>query len=122
MQNMFAFEWMFDFLSLGTTSLYRRYMLPPTLDEELESMMESETASEWRRTWGDRGQSVFGKFDASYPDLVPSERLCLPGHKPEYFAEEGFDSGDGASRELRDQASFLLHYVARKLTLPFCAS
>jgi hypothetical protein len=71
MQNAFAFEWMLDFLSLGTTNLYRKYMIGALVTVE---------EGVWRRLGGGtcndaEGAFNFDKFDETYPDLVPSERL-----------------------------------------------
>jgi hypothetical protein len=46
----------------------------------------------WRTTW-ERAQRTLDNFDAAYPDLVPAERLCIPGHRPKH-PRDGTDSRD----------------------------
>jgi hypothetical protein len=71
-KNAFDFNWMFDFLSLGTTYLYRKYMIGATLAAEEHV---------WRRPCSGiaAGATImainFDRFDEAYPDIVPYERL-----------------------------------------------
>lgn len=124
MQEMFEFEWIFDYLSLGTTFLYRYYLAPPMIDDrKIEAAEEEEDNLNelmWRTTW-ERAQRTLDNFDAAYPDLVPAERLCIPGHRPKH-SWDGTDSRDEEDGRRRIQVCITLSSAAPLFSLAFPTS
>jgi hypothetical protein len=104
MQNTFAFDWMFDFLSLGTTYLYRKYMIGAVLAGE---------DGAWRRLGsytfdGPERPFNFEKFNEAYPDFVRGGNPRLCPRWPETIGRP--DSNvDDEDRSLRTQVRILLY-------------
>lgn len=77
MENPFVFDWMFDILSLGTTYLYRKYMIGAHL-----TMMLAAEEDVWRvpPTWDDVTaespfQSAYDELDIDLDSKHPSRHL-----------------------------------------------
>ena len=105
MQNAFAFDWTLDFLSLGTTFLYRKYMIGTVPAAE----------NEWRAPGGAWWQLYFDNFDEMYPDLVPAERLFRRWSAN--LEEPSSDVVVGEHKGLRIQVCFTLYNVSPHYSL-----
>lgn len=91
MQEMFEFDWIFDYLSLGTTFLYRYYVAPPVIgDRRIKAKMEfssynfklKDREQMWRTTWARAQRNLDSHCNAAYPNLVPAKRLRILDYLP----------------------------------------
>lgn len=104
MENAFAFDWMFNILSLGTAHLYRKYMV---------GAMVAVEEGVWRRLGGTCDNAaktfLFQTFDEAYPDLIPTERLRLRDHWS-FFVEGQNSDIDHEDRGLRTQVCVAMFF------------